>query len=218
MQDCNDRILTDSSIMVKPVHSNRFKEKFIKISTKKGGRKQSYCHLLFTNISSGCTMKIFGDQLNPTIPYKTFVLSNKDTVEWIVKEMLEKYGLKHVNAKDYRLLMIVIPLNGDIRERILQDDDCPLNVYLNHSSQGKNNSHSESIVFKVIKCSTMSEQQPMLIEVNSSDGSNLPTPQVFHLQSTRIYLGRNVQFDNPRESIYVNIDFENEYSSNKIKI
>ena len=57
-------------------------------------------------IPSGCTIKIFGDQLNPTISYKTFVLSNKDTAEWIVKEMLEKYGLKHANAKDYRLIEV----------------------------------------------------------------------------------------------------------------
>ena len=36
-------------------------------------------------------MKVFGDALNPSIPYKTFLLSVKDTAEWIVKEMLEKY-------------------------------------------------------------------------------------------------------------------------------
>lgn len=51
-------------------------------------------------------MKVFGDQLNPTIPYKTFVLSNKDTAQWIVKEMLEKYGLKHANAHEYCLVEV----------------------------------------------------------------------------------------------------------------
>lgn len=51
-------------------------------------------------------MKVFGDQLNPSIPYKTFVLSNKDTAQWIVKEMLEKYGLKHANVHEYCLLQV----------------------------------------------------------------------------------------------------------------
>lgn len=51
-------------------------------------------------------MKVFGDELNPSIPYKTFVLSVKDTAEWIVKEMLEKYGLKHENSYDYCLVQV----------------------------------------------------------------------------------------------------------------
>jgi afadin len=93
-------------------------------------------------------MKIFGDELNPSIPYKTFLLSVKDTAEWIVKEMLEKYGLKHENAQKYCLLQvnisnlirkicysfkIVIPIQNEIiKEVILQDKECPLNIYLNH--------------------------------------------------------------------------------------
>ncbi|CAF4300418.1 unnamed protein product, partial [Rotaria magnacalcarata] len=61
--------------MVKKIQQDRLKQKFIKISTKEGGG----------------TMKVFGDALNPSIPYKTFLLSIKDTAEWVVKEMLEKY-------------------------------------------------------------------------------------------------------------------------------
>jgi hypothetical protein len=53
-------------------------------------------------------MKIFGDELNPLKPYKTFLLSIKDTAEWIVKEMLEKYGLKHENPQDYCLVQVKI--------------------------------------------------------------------------------------------------------------
>ncbi len=54
----------------------------------------------------GSTMKVFGDELNPSIPYKTFLLSGKDTAEWIVKEMLVKYGLKHENVRDYCLVQV----------------------------------------------------------------------------------------------------------------
>ncbi len=53
-------------------------------------------------------MKIFGDDLNPSIPYKTLLLSVNDTAEWIVKEMLEKYGLKHENPQNYCLLQVNI--------------------------------------------------------------------------------------------------------------
>jgi afadin len=51
-------------------------------------------------------MKVFGDALNPSIPYKTFLLSIKDTAEWLVKEMLEKYGLKHDDPQNYCLLQV----------------------------------------------------------------------------------------------------------------
>jgi afadin len=51
-------------------------------------------------------MKIFGDELNPLIPSKTFLLSIKDTADWIVKEMLEKYGLKHENPQHYCLVQV----------------------------------------------------------------------------------------------------------------
>jgi len=51
-------------------------------------------------------MKIYGDELNPSILYKTFLLSTKDTTEWIVKEMLEKYGLKHENSQNYCLVQV----------------------------------------------------------------------------------------------------------------
>lgn len=53
-------------------------------------------------------MKIFGDELNPSILYKTFLLSVNDTAEWIVKEMLEKYGLKHENSQNYCLIQVKI--------------------------------------------------------------------------------------------------------------
>ena len=57
-------------------------------------------------VRQGGTMKVFGDALNPSIPYKTFLLSIKDTAEWVVKEMLEKYGLKHEDPQNYCLLQV----------------------------------------------------------------------------------------------------------------
>jgi len=113
-------------------------------------------------------MKVFGDALNPSIPYKTFLLSIKDTAEWVVKEMLEKYGLKHEDPQNYCLLQvkkkfflnllvffllkIVIPPrdqmdNKTIKEVILHDKECPLSICLNHAQKNEG-----SIMFKVVKC------------------------------------------------------------------
>jgi hypothetical protein len=105
-------------------------------------------------------MKVFGDALNPSIPYKTFLLSIKDTAEWVVKEMLEKYGLKHEDPQSYCLLQvntgflneffkllffilkIVIPPrdqmdNKTIKEVILHDKECPLSICLNHAQKNE---------------------------------------------------------------------------------
>ena len=53
-------------------------------------------------------MKIFGDELNPSVPYKTFLLSLNDTAEWVVKEMLNKYGMKYENPITYCLSQVTI--------------------------------------------------------------------------------------------------------------
>jgi hypothetical protein len=58
------------------------------------------------HLFSGGTMKVFGDGLNPSMPYETFLLSVNDTAEWVVKEMLEKYGLKHEDPLNYCLLQV----------------------------------------------------------------------------------------------------------------
>ncbi|CAF3854585.1 unnamed protein product [Rotaria sp. Silwood1] len=85
-------------------------------------------------------MKVFGDALNSSMPYKTFLLEIKDTAEWVVKEMLEKYGLKHEDLQNHCLLQIVNPPgvqmdNKTIKENILHDKQCPLNICLNHAQK-----------------------------------------------------------------------------------
>ena len=76
-------------------------------------------------------MKIFGDGLNPVVPFKTFLLSAKDTAEWIVRETLDKYGLKHGDAHSYCLVQVIhLTLNA-----ILQVFLCPCPSKDSHSSQ-----------------------------------------------------------------------------------
>lgn len=54
----------------------------------------------------GGTIKFFGDELNPIIPYKTLLLSINDTAEWTIKEILDKYGLKHEDPQKYSLVQV----------------------------------------------------------------------------------------------------------------
>lgn len=46
-------------------------------------------------------MRIYADSLKPNIPYKTILLSTRDTADFAVVEALEKYGLEKENPKEY---------------------------------------------------------------------------------------------------------------------
>ena len=80
------------------------------------------------------------------MPYKTILLSDRDTAAHAVKEILEKYGKDKEDPALYCLVQLIVPLaNGDanpihdlhnsagIREYILDDDDCPLSIEKAHN-------------------------------------------------------------------------------------
>lgn len=46
-------------------------------------------------------MRIYADSLKPNIPYKTILLSTRDTADFAVIEALEKYGLEKENPREY---------------------------------------------------------------------------------------------------------------------
>uniref|UniRef100_A0A8D2ZTM8 Afadin n=1 Tax=Scophthalmus maximus TaxID=52904 RepID=A0A8D2ZTM8_SCOMX len=50
---------------------------------------------------SGGTLRIYADSLKPNIPYKTILLSTRDTADFAVVEALEKYGLEKENPREY---------------------------------------------------------------------------------------------------------------------
>ncbi|CAF1249551.1 unnamed protein product [Adineta steineri] len=200
--------------MVRKIQQNRLKQKFIKIGTKdKGG-----------------TMKIFGDSLNPSIPYKTFLLSINDTAEWVVKEMLEKYGFKHETPRNYCLVQMIIPPYNQIdtksiSETILHDKECPLNIYLNYTQKNQG-----SIVFKIIKCPLafleirerlqaqelalnipqlpsiqdriINDHLPMFIEINP-DNTNLVAPRVFKVYPDITHVGRDTKAGIGRQYFFI---------------
>ena len=58
---------------------------------------------------AGGTLRIFGETLNKDVPYKTLLLSTRDTAAQVVSEILEKYGKDKEEAGQYCLVQLVIP-------------------------------------------------------------------------------------------------------------
>ncbi|CAH8651092.1 unnamed protein product [Schistosoma rodhaini] len=103
------------------------------------------------NIGSGGTLKIYGGQLFPEIPYKTLLISITDNVGYIIRESLNKYGLDEVDPDAYCLVMrkrnshdILTGLVGV--EEILSDDLCPLEYLLTSLSTNNPSSSSSTVV------------------------------------------------------------------------
>lgn len=96
------------------------------------------------SIFLGGTLRIFGESLNKDVPYKTLLLSTKDSASFVVKEILEKYGYDKEDPALYCLVQVIVPPhgqndstdlqnNGGIKEYILDDDDCPLTIQHQHN-------------------------------------------------------------------------------------
>lgn len=90
--------------------------------------------LILLLIRSGGTLKIYGESLCRDVPYKTLLLSIRDCAQAVVREMLSKYGLDKADPLHYCLVQV----NSDGTEYILDDDECPLSILMNHpTSRGK---------------------------------------------------------------------------------
>ncbi|KAM4770953.1 afadin [Rhinophrynus dorsalis] len=87
---------------------------------------------------SGGTLRIYADSLKPNIPYKTILLSTNDTADFAVIEALEKYGMEKENPKEYCIARLILPSGAHsdkgIKEVILDEDECPLQMFRDWSS------------------------------------------------------------------------------------
>ncbi|XP_052123396.1 afadin [Frankliniella occidentalis] len=93
---------------------------------------------------TGGTLKIYGEALCKDVPYKTLLLSIGDSAAQVVREMLAKYGLDREDPHVYCLVQVntnIPESSGDSkeyhggtnnREYILDDDECPLAILMNH--------------------------------------------------------------------------------------
>lgn len=55
---------------------------------------------------TGGTLKIYGEALCKDVPYKTLLLSVRDSAAQVVREMLAKYGLEKVDPQSYCLVQV----------------------------------------------------------------------------------------------------------------
>ncbi|KAL6430965.1 hypothetical protein ACFW04_007026 [Cataglyphis niger] len=85
---------------------------------------------------TGGTLKIYGEALCKDVPYKTLLLSVRDSAAQVVREMLAKYGLEKVDPQLYCLVQVNSEnVGGNAhQEYILDDDECPLAILMNHPS------------------------------------------------------------------------------------
>lgn len=60
-------------------------------------------------------MKIYGETLRPDVPYKTLLLSTCDSVDYVIKEALEKYGLDKEDPADFCLFQVHCIVNLTFR-------------------------------------------------------------------------------------------------------
>lgn len=106
-------------------------------------RLQQFCQEGGTD--AGGTLRIFGESINKDVPYKTLLLSMKDTAAYVVKEILDKYAQDKEDPVQYCLVQVLVPpqassdgsiheyQTGGVREYILDDDDCPLAIEHQHN-------------------------------------------------------------------------------------
>lgn len=85
-------------------------------------------HINPSDQTIGGTLKIYGESLCRDVPYKTLLLSIRDCAQAVVREMLSKYGLDKTDPLHYCLVQV----NSDGTEYILDDDECPLSILMNH--------------------------------------------------------------------------------------
>ncbi|KRY35226.1 Afadin [Trichinella spiralis] len=78
------------------------------------------------DLGEGGSLKIYGEDLSETKPYVTLLLSLRDRADKVVRETLEKYGLDRHCSDEFCLVQLCTNEQGDIFERILDKDDCPL--------------------------------------------------------------------------------------------
>jgi len=92
---------------------------------------------------TGGTLKIYGEALRKDVPYKTLLLSIRDTAANVVLEMLEKYGIDKRECANYCLVQSNLTMpddggegqvvgGGTTREYILEEEECPLNILMHH--------------------------------------------------------------------------------------
>ncbi|XP_043076566.1 afadin isoform X20 [Puntigrus tetrazona] len=152
---------------------------------------------------SGGTLRIYADSLKPNIPYKTILLSTTDMADFAVAEALEKYGLEKENPRDYCIAQVIHANDKPVKETILDDTDCPLQILRDWTSD------KEALVFQLKKRppdyvsrkgrkpdnrmlphgSIPPEKLPYLVELSPDGSDSRDKPKLYRLQHSVTEVG-----------------------------
>ncbi|XP_067240427.1 afadin isoform X8 [Chanodichthys erythropterus] len=152
---------------------------------------------------SGGTLRIYADSLKPNIPYKTILLSTTDMADFAVAEALEKYGLEKENPRDYCIAQVIHANDKPVKETILDDTDCPLQILRDWTSD------KEALVFQLKKRppdyvprkgrkpdtrmgqhgSIPPEKLPYLVELSPDGSDSRDKPKLYRLQHSLTEVG-----------------------------
>ncbi|XP_077077407.1 afadin isoform X27 [Siphateles boraxobius] len=152
---------------------------------------------------SGGTLRIYADSLKPNIPYKTILLSTTDMADFAVAEALEKYGLEKENPRDYCIAQVIHVNDKQVKETILDDTDCPLQILRDWTSD------KEALVFQLKKRppdyvprkgrkpdtrmgqqgSIPPEKLPYLVELSPDGSDSRDKPKLYRLQHSVTEVG-----------------------------
>lgn len=147
----------------------------------------------------GGLLKIHGDSLNPDVPYKSLLLSVTDTASYVVREMLDKYGLLKANPRDYCLVQVFNAHAGEIggglrpQEHVLEDTECPLAILQLQVNRGNITFHVRRRDGRRVPLEDLTVSSvPYLIELNL-DGSDVMKPRSHMLHEQMIEVGSSAQ-------------------------
>ncbi|XP_058611531.1 afadin isoform X18 [Onychostoma macrolepis] len=159
---------------------------------------------------SGGTLRIYADSLKPNIPYKTILLSTTDMADFAVAEALEKYGLEKENPRDYCIAQVIHANDKPVKETILDDTDCPLQILRDWTSD------KEALVFQLKKRppdyaprkgrkpdnrmgpphgSIPPEKLPYLVELSPDGSDSRDKPKLYRLQHSVTEVGSDQSED-----------------------
>nr|KAG5705047.1 hypothetical protein BaRGS_018777 [Batillaria attramentaria] len=119
---------------------------------------------------SGGTLKIYGESLQPDVPYKTLLLSTADTTTSVIREAMEKYGLEKEDPEQFCLVEVLLPPGsleyhgGSVgEERVLDEGECPLAIVMQHPK------HRGHIIFQLRRRSADNKKRPKRVRAVSHD-------------------------------------------------
>ncbi|XP_077949117.1 afadin isoform X29 [Gasterosteus aculeatus] len=157
---------------------------------------------------SGGTLRIYADSLKPNIPYKTILLSTRDTADFAVGEALEKYGLEKENPREY---CISRQDDKSSKEVILDDAECPLQIFRDWPAdrgalvfqlkkrppdyQGRKGRKVDDHGLQGSTSSLPPEKLPYLVELSPDGSDSRDKPKLYRLQQSVTEVGSDCTED-----------------------